>query len=143
MLSHQDLQSRNRKDLNGSRITYDMLGPKLLPLSRGAEHLIKCSVTNKKEWLKKIGWKYAFFVLSLGFLAAALAGTHAPLFTAILLVFGPGTVLFLDHIHKNRWLILLMCVGLCHCVCTHWTVHVPGQASLRIGLGAARFLRDA
>jgi len=36
--------------------------------------------------LKRKGWEWAFFIGSLGFLAAAIAGTHAPLFTAIALV---------------------------------------------------------
>ena len=61
---------------------------------------------------EEIGWKYEFLVLSPGFLAATLAGTDAPLFTAVLLVFGPGTAIFMDHIHKSRWLILLMCTVL-------------------------------
>ena len=55
---------------------------------------------------------FAFFVGSLGFLAAALAGTHTPLFTAALLVYGSGSVLLMGEHHRSRWLIFLICVVL-------------------------------
>ena len=120
MLSNADLQSKIRRDLKGGRITYEMLDPKFLPVSRATEWGQKWRETSKKDWLVKKKdlalrnnwWMLSFFVLSLGFLAASLAGTHAPLITPILLVFGSGNFLLTDERHKSRWLIFLAFVVL-------------------------------
>ena len=123
MVSNQELQTRIRRDLKGGCITYEMLDPKLLPLSRAAELRVRTAgwrqrarETDKKEWLKewlkKKRFSLAVFVLSLGFLAAALAGTHAPLITAIFSTCASGTVLMISNAHKSRWLICLLCIVL-------------------------------
>ncbi len=123
MLSNGELQSRIRRDLKGGRITYDMLDPKLLPISRWAEsrfYLIawrrrvaergsKFRATDKKQWLKKRNkfWA-AVFIGSLGFLAATLAGAHTPLFSSILLVVGCVIILCMSNKRKCRWLVFLI-----------------------------------
>ena len=119
MLSNGDLQSTIRRDLRGGRITYEMLDPKLLPLSRAEELRMRRAdwrqqsrKTDKKEWLKRHRWSLAFFVGSLGFLAAALAGTHTPLITAFLLPCGFINVFLISESHKGRWLIFLVYVAL-------------------------------
>jgi hypothetical protein len=110
MLSNEELQSRIRRDLQGGRITYEMLDPKLLPLSRAAEWRLRWRVSRRDRLRRTNKWMCGFFVCSLGFLAAALAGTHAPLFTSALFVFGSGIVLVVDESHKSRWLIFLVCL---------------------------------
>ncbi|KIW12230.1 hypothetical protein PV08_09506 [Exophiala spinifera] len=72
--------------------------------------------TNKKDFLKH--WvpahKYTLplFLCSLGFLSAALAGTHAPLLTAVVTLVGSSTALFLDQAPKGKWIIFLFCAAL-------------------------------
>ncbi|KAJ9613136.1 hypothetical protein H2200_003077 [Cladophialophora chaetospira] len=122
MLSNGELQDRIRRDLKGGSITYEMLDTNLLPLSRYAEWRLgrlnpspprpRVSI---KEWLlarkgQKLG--LALLICSLGFLAAALAGTHAPLLTPVALVLGSVTVLVMPRHHKSRWLFFLAFVVL-------------------------------
>ena len=116
MLSNPKLQRKIRRDLKGGRITYEMLEEKLLPVSRATASRMWWRETNKKDWLnqflKRKGWTFAFFVGSLGFLSASIAGAHTPLITAVFLAYGSGTVLFMNERHKSRWLIFLACAVL-------------------------------
>jgi hypothetical protein len=119
MLSNVELQNRIRRDLKGGRITYEMLDQKLLPLSRADEWRLvsagwrqRWRGTDKKEWLKSNRLIITLFVLSLGFSAAAIVGTHAPLITAALLTFGCMSVLMISESHKSRWLLFLLYVAL-------------------------------
>ncbi|KIW39208.1 uncharacterized protein PV06_09002 [Exophiala oligosperma] len=140
MMSNGELHDKIRKGLNGGQITYEMLDEKWLPVSRRAvldlwwldkkqewpgkrekmrrfwpETKRRWQETNKKEFLKR--WipahKYtlALFLCSLGFLAAALAGTHAPLSTAMLTVAGSATALFMDEAPKGKWVVFLFCAA--------------------------------
>ena len=134
MLSNGELQSRIRRDLKGGSITYDMLDPKLLPLSRWAELRLrfptwrrrltawrpqpaarwsKFRAADKKQWLKSRSkfWT-AVLIGSLGFLAAVLAGTHTPLFSALLLVFGCIVILCIGEERKCRWLVFIIFAAL-------------------------------
>lgn len=109
MLSNNELEKKIRKDLNGGRITYEMLDGAVLPPNRATVYRQKWRDTDKKAWLKRKGWPIGLFLASLGFFAASLAGAHTPLFTAFLLVLGFGSVLFIHEKHLSRWLIFLIC----------------------------------
>lgn len=141
MMSNGELHDKIRKGLNGGQITYEMLDEKWLPISRGAvfrqwwldkkrewpgkkekmrhfwpDTMRRWQETNKKAFLKQ--WipahKYTLplFLCSLGFLIAALAGTHAPLFTAMLTLAGSAAALFMDKAPKGKWVVFLFCAML-------------------------------
>ncbi|ETI21021.1 hypothetical protein G647_07364 [Cladophialophora carrionii CBS 160.54] len=116
MLSNAELQKCIRQDLKGGRITYEMLDPKLLPLSRAAEWRLKWRLkwrVSIRDWLlRRNKWMCALFVGSLVFLSTAWAGMHPLSFTAALLVLGSATVVLMDEGHKSRWLIFLVCLVL-------------------------------
>jgi hypothetical protein len=107
MASNAELQAKIRRGLNGGRITYQMLDDKALPLTRAAELRLRWRQTSVKEWFKDRMFVLALFVGSLGYLAAALAGTHTPLFTAFLLVYGTGALVVMGKRHPSRWFIFL------------------------------------
>jgi len=62
-----------------------------------------------KGWARS-EWRWlTFFLLSVVFLAAALGGAHAPVFTAFFLCYGSATALYVGPTHKGRWLVFLVC----------------------------------
>ncbi|KAK5033178.1 hypothetical protein LTS07_003479 [Exophiala sideris] len=111
MMSNPELQNKIRGESRGGLITYQMLDDKMLPSSRATE-FGSHRITRAELWSWVKGHKYTFglFVCSLGFLAAALAGTHAPLLTAILTVVGTAAATFIGDVHQGRWLIFWACV---------------------------------
>ncbi|KAI1614702.1 hypothetical protein EDD36DRAFT_162603 [Exophiala viscosa] len=111
MMSNPELQNKIRGGLRGGRISYQMLEEKMLPMSRATQ--LRSNAMTRAEmwsWLKGHKYTFGFFVGSLGLLAAALAGTHAPLFTAFLTVVGAAAATFIGDVHHGRWLVFWACV---------------------------------
>lgn len=113
MASNNQVNEKVRKDLKGGRITYQMLNPEYLPLSRWNELTSRCRQRGSVLGWAKAEWPWlVFLLLSLGFLAAALGGTHAPVFTPFFLCYGAGSALYIGAAHKGRWLVFLVCAGI-------------------------------
>lgn len=114
MLSNSELQNKIRRGLNGGRITYQMLDDQLLPLSRATEMRLRWRKTNKKDWCKQKAKDEKFgiglFIVCLGLLITAVAGTHAPLLSAVLLFYGACNALVMGRSHKSRWLVFILCL---------------------------------
>lgn len=113
MASNNQLNEKVRKDLKGGRITYQMLNPEFMPMSRWTEFKLRCRVRGSIKAWAKAEWRWiAFFLLSVGLLASAIGGTHAPVFTAFFLCYGSASALYAGPTHKGRWLVFLGCCAL-------------------------------
>jgi hypothetical protein len=120
MSSNNELQGKIRTDLKGGRITYAMLDEKLLPISRAAELRLWWYSRRQGATRPTIGQvlhltktnpvAIAGLVGSFGFLIAAIAGTHAPLFSPVFLMVGFGTALAMNSDKPRRWLYCFLWV---------------------------------
>ncbi|KEF53992.1 uncharacterized protein A1O9_09787 [Exophiala aquamarina CBS 119918] len=110
MASNNQVNEKVRKDLKGGRISYQMLNPEFMPMSRWTEFRLRCRAKGSIKAWAKAEWPWiAFFLLSVGFLASAIGGTHAPVFTAFFLCYGSASALYAGSSHKGRWLVFLVC----------------------------------